>query len=361
MGYEIDFLQVSDSSRSSDAIALRWGNLHNNSPNNNFIVLIDSGFGYSGEKVADLIERYYGTTTIDLVVSTHPDADHINGLNYILDNCDVRELWMHLPWEHNSDIANKFKDRRVTENSIGERLKEECETAWDLYNQAQKKGIKVNEPFSHQDIETSIHGGKLKILGPSKEFYKELLPSFVLPDFDKPPPKKSIFETATKAITNWLDENWYTDSINNEGKTSAENDSSVILEFIYGDDRFLFTADAGIPALTKASDLVSKEKNLKLIQIPHHGSRRNVGPDILNEIIGLPVDKNYSRNITAVVSCANDHDKKHPNKRVLNAFTRRGCRCFKTSENGFNVNYNSYRTYSSGTPYDFFHKVEAEE
>ena len=73
-----------------------------------------------------------------------------------------------------------------------------------------------------------------------------------------------------------------------------------------------------------------------MIQIPHHGSWRNVSPDVLDNMIGF-IDKSNNSNITvtAVVSCAEDHDHKHPNKRVLNAFIHRGCKCYKVKGNLF--------------------------
>ena len=362
MEYEIDFIQVSkdDSSKSGDAIALRWGDLRNDLRDNNFVVLIDGGFKDSGETVADSIKRYYGTTTIDLVISTHPDADHINGLKYILENFTVTELWMHLPWEHNSDIADKFQDGRVTDHSIGERLKEACEAAWNLYNLAKEKGVEVKEPFSDKnDIEVSSHDGKLRILGPSEKFYEELLPNFDNLPPTKEDSKRSIIRDAAETVKKWITDLWNKDSIDDEGVTSAKNNSSVILEFVYDNKRFLFTADAGIPALMEASELVSTEK-LILIQIPHHGSRRNVGPTVLNKLIGPIKGRNDTRDISAIVSCAKNSDEKHPNKRVLNAFTRRGCKCFKISS-GFLHSNISRKNWGSATPCEFHDEVEDEE
>ena len=123
MSYEIDFLAVGEESKSGDAIALRFGDF-SNIEGDQKVVVIDGGFSDSGEKLLDSIKKHYGADKIDLVVSTHPDADHIGGLHYILDNAEVKELWMHKPWEHIEGIADKFKDGRVTDASLGERLKE---------------------------------------------------------------------------------------------------------------------------------------------------------------------------------------------------------------------------------------------
>ncbi len=363
MGYEIDFVQAGEESKSGDAIALRWGNLHSNDHSNQYIVVIDGGFAGTGEKLADLINKYYGNpSSIDLVVSTHPDADHINGLSYILDEFDVKKLWIHLPWKHNENIADKFKDGRVTDESIGERLKDACEAAWDLYKKALDNDVTVQEPFSgQQNLFINSHGGQLRILGPSQDYYEELLPEFGgLP----PTVEKGIaasFAEMGQRIINKVSELWGRDSIDDNGETSAKNNSSTVLEFVYSEKRSLFTADAGIPALEQVSERAGNEK-LKMIQIPHHGSRRNVGPTVLNSIVGGIVGRSESKDITAFVSCAKENpDNKHPNKRVLNAFTRRGCTCYQFNGN-FWIHDDSpdRKDYSAIVACEFFGEVEEE-
>lgn len=59
------------------------------------------------------------------------------------------------------------------------------------------------------------------------------------------------------------------------------------------------------------------------MQIPHHGSRRNVGPTILNRILGPIQAEGSLPRFSAFVSAPKDDDT-HPRKMVLNAFMRRG-------------------------------------
>ena len=146
MGYEVDVLGVGKESKSGDAIALRWGNLHG-SRSEQKVVLIDGGFQKTGEDVVTHIKEYYGTTAIDAVVSTHPDQDHVNGLHVVLDQLTVKELWIHKPWEHNQELAKKFLDGRVTDESIGRRLKENLDSAADLVAKAESKNLHIVEPF----------------------------------------------------------------------------------------------------------------------------------------------------------------------------------------------------------------------
>ena len=111
MGYEIDFLPVGKESRSGDAILLRYGNL-GGGRDEQTVVLIDGGFRDTADSILTHLNKYYGTLTIDLVISTHPDADHINGLREIFDRIGkehiaVRELWMHRPSRWRATILKR--------------------------------------------------------------------------------------------------------------------------------------------------------------------------------------------------------------------------------------------------------------
>src|SRR5690606_38940828 len=117
------------------------------------------------------------------------------------------------------------------------------------------------------------------------------------------------------------------ETLDDTGETTAENNSSTILLLRVDGQSALFTADAGIPALTQAIELLQiagfEFSNLNFIQVPHHGSRRNVGPSILDWILGprLPIDSVLK---VAFVSAPKNGAPKHPAKKVVNAFRRRG-------------------------------------
>lgn len=120
MGYEIDFLGVGEESKSGDAIAIRFGNLYGNREEQT-VIIIDGGFSATGPALVEHVRTHFGTEQVDLVINTHPDQDHLNGLETVLNELDVKELWIHQPWDHNEGLAAKFKDGRITDSSIGER------------------------------------------------------------------------------------------------------------------------------------------------------------------------------------------------------------------------------------------------
>lgn len=341
MGYEVDFLGVGSESKSGDAIAIRFGNLHGHRDEQT-VVVIDGGFSDTGTELVEHIRTHYGTDTVDLVISSHPDQDHINGLEVLLNELDVKELWLHQPWLHNQNLADEFADGRLTDSSLGERLKQNLWRAWSLSKLANRRTIVLKEPFAG----LTDKSGSVKVLGPSQSYYESLIP-----DFDGMP---SRAEACALANESWFDKavrnvkaffaNWGEDHILDDGQTSAKNNSSVITQLIVDGRRLVFTADAGIQALEHAADQIDgchSGAELKLIQIPHHGSKRNIGPTVLNRLIGHPVEHGVQRGVLAVASTAKTGEPKHPRKAVLNAFNHRGARVLVTRGDGILYRHNS--------------------
>lgn len=136
-----------------------------------------------------------------------------------------------------------------------------------------------------------------------------------------------LVEKAKKLVEYVAD--WFSDEgIDDKDTTSAQNNSSVILKLEIDGKTLVFTGDAGVTALEMAADHIDNT-SLSFIQIPHHGSRRNVGPQVLNKLVGNIVREGEQRGISAFISCAPDSDK-HPHQAVINAFTRRGTKVITT-------------------------------
>jgi len=328
LGYDIDYIHVGNGEKGGDAIALRWGNL-TTEPKWQKVVVIDGGFSDSGDLLVDHIRKYYGTDTVDLVISTHPDSDHISGLTNVLENMKVGEILMHQPWKHTGGISDAFKDGRVTDNSIKDALKESLEQALTIEQLASKKGIRITEPF----VGVTCFGGAMRIIGPTINYYEELLPDFRgTPESKDSSVLNTIFQGAA-SVVHKIAEDFNIETLDDNGETSAENNSSTIILFTISDECLLFTGDAGIPALAQAIELLENEgfdfNRIKFIDVPHHGSRRNVGPSVLDKIVG-PKQAHDQKRKTAFVS-APISSSKHPSKKVMNAFRRRGAHVFTTN------------------------------
>jgi beta-lactamase superfamily II metal-dependent hydrolase len=361
MGFEIDFLPVGDESQSGDAITIRYGDLYSDQTNQKIIV-IDSGFQGTGEQIVSHLINNYNTKKIDLVIVTHPDQDHCCGLLEVLENFEVKELWMHRPWKHSSEIIEYIIDKRWTIDGLRKNIIENYPYAYDIEQLALKKAIKIIEPFEG----TVYDSGVINILSPSYSWYL-----LYLLNFDSTPepidkyklPKKSISSFFKKAI-NFVQETWDNEKLTdpNPGDTSAENESSSIVYFNYEDKKILLTADAGVLALNNMINYSARVgidlSNLNIIQIPHHGSKHNIGPTILNKLIG---DKSSSENMNrffAIASVAKNSDIKHPSRRVTNAFKRRGCTPYKTNGTGLIYSCNSKRVGIPVDPIPFYSIVE---
>lgn len=336
VGYEVDFLPVGEGERSGDAIALRWGYLHAN-PRRQAVVIIDAGYTPNGADVVKHVKDYYETDTVDLVVSTHPHSDHIGGLETVLRELSVRKLAMHRPWaqEHTAGIADLFVNGRVTDKSVRDNLKKGLDAAYDLEMLVNKTAGKTTlvEPFAGMSWEGTE--GKLLILGPSQDFYESLLPHFRATPTPKDETRQRSYNVTEEHTTR--PETQTTETLDDAGETSAENDSGVISALTIAGTTLLFTGDAGMPALSRAlaqmAALGISTPSVSFIQVPHHGSVHNTGPKLLDRLVGprLTVPQRIKTAFASVAS--RTQDIKHPSKRVTNAFKRRGAEVYPTAGN----------------------------
>jgi beta-lactamase superfamily II metal-dependent hydrolase len=348
MPFEVDFLAVGDGARSGDAIALRYGNL----PSQQTVVVIDGGTLESGKKIVQHVKQYYNTSRADIVISTHPDADHVSGLSVVVEQLQVGHLLMHKPWEHAEDIRSLFVDDRLTARGLQMKLARALQDAKDLEHIAKAKGIPITEPF--EGVQTP--DGSLLVLGPSKPCYQSLLCDFRC----TPEAKESnsflatLLTKASDAVT-WVQESLGHETLDDSGVTSAENNSSAIVLLRQDNQSLLFTGDAGIPALTNAANYAAvlgiSLSGLRFFQVPHHGSRRNVGPSILNRLTPQ----------TAFISVCCDGAPKHPSRKVTNALRRRGASPYATK--GVSLRHNLNAPARDGwlavDPLPFYDQVES--
>jgi len=319
--YEVDFLPVEneagDSSKSGDAIAMRFDVPSLGRP---AVVVIDGGFTAIGEKLVEHITEHYATTHIDLVISTHPDTDHLNGLRALLETFSVGELLMHLPWEHKASL-----------NGFGN-----LDAVRSLYDLAIANRIVVTEPFTG----LSRLDGLLTVLGPTPDYYDQMLDES-LDEVVTGKAAERFAATASgffhKAATRVLERVVAffpaLETLTDVDDTGPRNKMSVITLVDLDGHRMLFTGDAGIVGLENAADEYEARYGtfatapLSFFQAPHHGSKHNLGPAILNRLFGA-IGQGFSAP-TAFISSAKLSEK-HPSPKVTNALGRRGARVFVT-------------------------------
>lgn len=363
MGYEVDFLPVGEGEKSGDAIALRFGNLHGNRSEQT-VITIDGGTLESGDALVDHILTHYRTDTVDMALLSHPDTDHASGMRRVLERMKVNQVLMHLPWEHSSHVKALLDDGRVTVSSLEQKAKKTLTAAKEVYDLAVRKKIPVIEPFAGGGTENG-----LTVLGPTQDYYRE-----TLANFEFMPGQKSAAATlaemlkfAAKEAVRWLRETWTNETLQDpdEDATSARNNSSVIFLLDVGGRKLLFTGDAGVPALTNAADYAEAAGislvGVKFFQVPHHGSRRNLGKTILNRLFG-PIRVDQAQDWSAFISAAKDGGPKHPHKKVTNALRRRGAFVHVTAGIAKLHHHEApERGWESAVPVPFYESVEDDD
>lgn len=336
MKCEIEFLPVGSASKAGDAIVIRYGE-----PHDFRLMLVDGGHAETGEEIVAHLKRHFGTNPVlDHVVLTHSDGDHASGLRTVLEQVKVNALWLHVPWLHADEALPLFADKRFTAEGLAKRIKDEYAMVDEVVSLALAQGSKVNSAFEGAQI------GPFRVLSPNRDYYPYLLPQFdKTPDPDQPAIERvglwigkvsladRLIEAARGALQSWTTENWYQERLRDGGITNASNESSVVMYGLFENGPVLLTGDAGLRGLTWAADAADglglPLQQFDFVQIPHHGSRRNSGPTILNRILGGIQPEGCATRFAAFVSAPTD-DAKHPRRIVLNAFKRRGGRIIAT-------------------------------
>lgn len=331
MSYEIDYIPVGNGEKAGDAIALRFGNLIG-PRNEQSVIVIDGGFKESGEQLVKHIKAYYGTDHVDLVFSTHPDADHASGLSVVLENMSVGRLAMHRPWEHAVEIKNFFKSGKIIASGLEEKLEESLQNASDLETLAKKKGIPIVKPFQG----ATGFNGMVQILGPSREYYEALLANFrSMPETVRSLGVFAPVQKAAEEVVRRIRDYWHVDLLDDDDDTtSAENNTSTIILFAIDGHRLLFTGDAGKTALLNAIIYAEGRgtslTGMNFLDVPHYGSKRNINSKILKRM-------NAS---TAFIS-APAGGEKHPAKKVTNALKKHGAKVYVNRSNTLRHHYNA--------------------
>ncbi len=321
--YLIRFFQVGNGSKGGDAILIRLFDDNDGE----HLALIDGGYKETGDRIVNYIKKECSTLHIDSVFNTHPDRDHISGLVKVLEDDDITIgfIVMNRPWKDAKFTKKMFDDKRITDNSLIKRLKDAFETAEKIEELAKEKEIKIYSGFAGDNWSDII-----TILGPSENLYKKgLLGSDKTPESyiesglgDYTPTKYKEEDYVKGRVIEWYDEE----------VTSAVNQTSLVLSLVIGDLYVLLTGDAGKVALNQALDFYESKggsaKDYDIVQLPHHGSRKNIDPEIIK----------CFNNPEYIISCPPDGESEgHPSRRLINKILeiKPNARIFMTKKSNF--------------------------
>lgn len=105
-------------------------------------MVIDGGNNADEQRMVDFLNSK-GVKQIDYVVGTHPDADHIGGLDAVIENFDVLEVAM-------PQVASNTR------------------TFADVLTAVEEKGLSIHAPEAGTSF--SFNGIPVEVLGPVKEY-----------------------------------------------------------------------------------------------------------------------------------------------------------------------------------------------
>lgn len=167
-------------------------------------ILIDAGDNDDEDVICNYL-RKEGITTLDYLISTHPDADHCGGMDAVIDNFEIKNFY----------VGNGSSNTK---------------TYTSVINSAAEKGVNPGVPLEDVKIE--------------------------------------------------LSESSYIKFYNTKGGSNS-NESSLVTLYVNGEDKFLFTGDAGKEAENK---IINTLIDVDVLKVGHHGSSTSTSQQLLDKI-----------------------------------------------------------------------------
>ena len=270
-------------------------------------ILIDGG-STSNQRVGEYVLlpaiRYYGMSELDYVFVTHGDADHISGIEYLL-NAE------HIGVRIRNLVLAKYGDRQGLAN-IETLAKEKNINI--VYMEA---GDKIQEKQN-----PDMAGLTLECLYPSGSTLEAK--QVVEREADGITDDKKIAIGLGNEITaNVPEEVGLKDEITESGLDA--NDLSIVLLAKYDGRKILFTGDAGSMVekrlILEKSILLSETDALK---VGHHGSRSASSEGFLQT----------TKPQYAIISCGKKNHYGHPHEETLMQLQTIGARVYRTDQCG---------------------------
>lgn len=248
---------------------------------------------------------------INLLVLSHIDNDHINGLLkwFEMDN-KAHEL-IEKVWFNSGKLISEYLDEPENPDlKLGLKIFNDSYTGVPEALRFEDYLVKSeiwDRRIIIQDSVLEDSGMKIKVLSPSKKQLIRLLKEY----------KK---KTGDEAYTSGSMKDWNIDlksfiEEENEGykfsqDTSPKNGSSIALLLTYNEMNFLFLADSHPKEIVKSLKRMGYSKEnpieLELLQVSHHGSKANNNV----ELIQIVKTNNY-----VISTDSSSHN--HPHKRTL--------------------------------------------
>jgi beta-lactamase superfamily II metal-dependent hydrolase len=305
-GFEVDMLSLGDA---DSILVTAW-----NGPIDPCFILIDGGKAGHAKQVRALLAKRK-IRHIHSLVCTHLHDDHAAGLVQLLGDLSLSfgQVAYHDPRDYVSETDIRDALRKTAGTTEAAVISDSLQTVQELSTVLRWRNIPRVAPFQGQFVDF------LQVLSPSPSFYSELVEEFG--DADKILEVNEIYNSSPLGLTgHMMDGLLDSSTLGAEPVTSPVNESTIVLGARILGSRYLFSADAGVRALNEVAQFCgSNAQGLTWMQIPHHGSRNNLNPKLIE----------YFHPSTAFVSAKGSDG--HPSVAVVNAFRKSGAKVYSTA------------------------------
>lgn len=270
-------------------------------------IIIDGGMG---KECFQQLRKFINNVkknneSIELLILTHFDNDHIDGFIQILkdksvDSSVIKKIWFNYGTELSEYLKTQKKLQIFVDKQSKLTTKEQGE---DFYKIIQQKHIKLNPIIKSKDT-YEVCGAKITILSPSIEQLQVLVK-----EIGSEIGKASIMEDNGTSKQTAGQKSDYLQEINDlplkeysEKGVSVANKSSIAFLFEFESKKVLFLGDAVssqiVSALSELGYSIENPLKLNCCKIAHHGSSHNTSLELLEllECENFIISSNWTQN-----------------------------------------------------------------
>lgn len=220
-------------------------------PNYGDCILIDNGtalvvYDCGCEEHAKQVESHMEANGYSqaIAILSHNDADHFDGIPYLVERKLVSKVYTHLFLQHKDKILKLLDDGRVTDKSVGERIKKVYDNIASLSGK-----VKLVDALKGHTVISGV-----AIVGPDEEY---------------------ALNTITKALDSSAGDSIDAESVINAASIQVSVDIGTIKVLLCGDASF--------------ESIKDKLSDYSVIQLPHHGK-----PATADKIFAEKIGKNQT-------------------------------------------------------------------
>ncbi len=260
-------------------------------------ILIDAGRAWTYEHALKHFLDQQHISTLELLVVTHVDRDHIDGMLGLIQDSElhvkVKNIWFNT-WDH----LHGRKIERPTDDDMetfGAKMGEALSTqivnkTWDWNQQFDGGAVALDDADTGQRIQMGAL--TLTLLSPDRDKLQALIPKWkkecrkagITPGYTV---EEYVSSDDDMEEFGTLDIDQLADEAFSEDHSSA-NGSSIAFLLEYKDQKLLLAADAhpGLLAerLRQMGATRTSPLSVNAFKLPHHGSKYNISNELLNLI-----------------------------------------------------------------------------